>query len=171
MQHVGVREDEVRAAADLRALLARRVAVVDRGTDLLRQAEGVDRARLVLGERLRRVQVQRARLRIAAQDVERRQVEAQRLARRGAGGDDRRAGPGGEQRLRLVRPQRRDARPGQGVEQRRVKLVRQRLGDRFAGALEGLAHEPLVGPAEVQQGTPGMDFGGDGHALAIVRAP
>ena len=102
VQHVGVREDEVRAPADLRALLARRVAVVDRGPDLLGQPEGVDRARLVLRERLRRIQVQRARLRVAAQDVERGHVEAQRLARRGAGGDDRRPLPRRLQRLRLM---------------------------------------------------------------------
>ena len=39
VQHVGVGEDEVRAPADLRALLARRVAVVDRGAHLLGQPE------------------------------------------------------------------------------------------------------------------------------------
>ena len=53
----------------------------------------------------------------------------------------------------------------QRAQQRRVQLVRERLGDRGARALEGLAHEPLVGAAEVQQGAPGVDFGGDGHAL------
>ena len=81
------------------ALLARRVAVVDRRAHRLVQAERVQRARLVLGQRLGRVQVQRARACVGAQDVERRQVEAQRLARRGAGGDDRRPVERREQRL------------------------------------------------------------------------
>ncbi len=39
VEHVGVREDEVRALADRRALLARRVAVVDRRAQLLVQPE------------------------------------------------------------------------------------------------------------------------------------
>ena len=93
VEHVGVREDEVRAPPDLRALGARRVAVVDRRPHAVAQSQLGDRARLVLRERLRRVQVERAGLRVAAQDVERRQVEAQRLAGRGAGRDDRRAVP------------------------------------------------------------------------------
>ena len=46
---------------DLPARLRRRVAVVDRGLEPL-QAERGERAGLVLGERLRRVQVQRARI-------------------------------------------------------------------------------------------------------------
>ena len=65
VQHVGVRQHEVGALADRGALLLRRVAVVDRvaqGGDLqLRQA-----ARLVLRERLGRIQVERPRARVAA---------------------------------------------------------------------------------------------------------
>ena len=91
MQHVGVGEHDVGALADLRARLARRVAVVDRRAHALAQAERGQRARLVLGERLRRIEVERARARLLAEHVERRQVEAHRLARGGAGGDDRRA--------------------------------------------------------------------------------
>ena len=93
VQHVGVGEDEVRAPADGQALLALGVAVVDRGAHLLGQPEGVERARLVLGERLGRVEVERARLGVRAQDLERREVEAQRLAARRARGDDRRRLP------------------------------------------------------------------------------
>ena len=55
----------------------------------------MQRARLVLGERLGRVEVERARVRVArAASSSVGQVEAQRLARRGAGRDDRRARPG-----------------------------------------------------------------------------
>ena len=105
VEHVGVREDEVRPPADGGALVAGRVAVVDRGPHPLAQPELGDRAGLVLRQRLRRVEVDRARLRVAAEHVERRQVEAQRLARRRAGGDDRRAVPRALQRLGLVRVQ------------------------------------------------------------------
>ena len=94
VEHVGVGEDEVRPPADRRALLALGVAVVDRRAHLLVQPEGVQRAGLVLGERLGRVEVERPGARVGAEDVERRQVEAQRLAARGAGRDDRRRLPG-----------------------------------------------------------------------------
>ena len=100
MQHVGVREHHVGALADLRPRLARRVAVVDRRPQARAEAERGQRAGLVLRERLRRIQVQRTGARIAAQHLERRQVEAQRLARRGPGRDDRRPLPGGVQRAR-----------------------------------------------------------------------
>ena len=80
VQHVRVGEHDVGAPADLQALLARRVAVVDRVAHAV-DAERVQRARLVLRERLGRVEVQRARLGVAAQHVERRELEAQRLAR------------------------------------------------------------------------------------------
>ena len=53
VEHVGVREDQVRAPADRAALLLRRVAVVDRVAQE-RGAQLVELARLVLGERLRR---------------------------------------------------------------------------------------------------------------------
>ena len=104
VQHVGVGEDDVRPPPDLRPLLARRVAVVDRRPGAL-DAERVQRARLVLRQRLRRVEVERAGARVAAQRVERRQLEAERLAARRAGGDDRRARPGGMEGVGLMRPQ------------------------------------------------------------------
>src|SRR5215211_183692 len=86
-----------------RALLARRVTVVDRWPGAL-DAERLERARLVLRERLGRVEVERAGARVAAQRVQRRELEAERLAARGPRRDDRRACPGGVQRLGLVRP-------------------------------------------------------------------
>ena len=65
VEHVRVGEDQVRAAPQARAVLARRVAVVDRMAQI-GQAELGQLARLVLGERLRRVEVERARLGVDA---------------------------------------------------------------------------------------------------------
>ena len=106
VEHVRVREDEVRPAADLPAPLARRVAVVDRGARA-RELERGERARLVLRERLRRVEVERAQLRVARDRVEHGEVERERLSRRGAGRDDDvLAAPRGVPRLALVRVER-----------------------------------------------------------------
>jgi len=163
VQHVGVGEDEVRAPADLRALRPRRVAVVDRRPHPPAQAELGDRARLVLGERLRRVQVQRARLRVPAQDVERRELEAQRLARRRARGDDRRSGPGGVQRLRLMRVQAVDPARGERAGHVGVQLLGQRDGLARPPVLGRLHHEPLVLAPRAQQLVPRLDVPHDGH--------
>ena len=108
VEHVRVREDHVRAPADLRALLARRVAVVDRRPRALdaerRAARAPGPARAPSSGR------GRARGRgVAAQRVQRRELEAERLAARGPGRDDRRPGPRRVQRLRLVRPELLDA--------------------------------------------------------------
>ena len=103
VQHVRVGEDDVAVAADRGALLSRGVAVVDREPGVL-DVERVERARLVLRERLGRVEVERAGAAVAAQHVEGGELEAQRLAGGGAGGHDRRAGPAGVDRLGLVRP-------------------------------------------------------------------
>ena len=66
---------------------AGRVAVVDRGAQL-GQPERAERAELVLRQRLGRVEVERALLRLARERVEHGQVEGERLAARGAGRDD-----------------------------------------------------------------------------------
>jgi hypothetical protein len=68
VQHVRVRQDQVRALTDRAALLARRVAVVDRVAQE-RRPQLVQLACLVLGERLRRVDVDRARARVARERV------------------------------------------------------------------------------------------------------
>ncbi len=102
MQHVGVREDEVRPAANLPALLAGGVAVVDRGARP-RQLERRECPRLILRQRLRGVQVERAQLRVARDRVEHRQVERERLSGGGSGcHDDVLAAPGCVPRLALV---------------------------------------------------------------------
>ena len=87
VDHVRVREDQVRGAADLAAVLDRRVAVVDRRPQRA-QAMARQRAELVLRERLRRVEIERAVPRVARQLVEHGQVERERLAGSGAGRDD-----------------------------------------------------------------------------------
>jgi hypothetical protein len=77
VEHVRVGEDQVGALANRRALRARGVAVVDRRANLPRHPERVQRPRLILGQRLGRVQVQRPRGAVAAEHLERRQLKAQ----------------------------------------------------------------------------------------------
>ena len=107
VEHVGVGQHQVGAAADRRPLLARRVAVVDRLAQP-RRAQLAELAGLVLGQRLGRVEVERARLRLAGDPVEHRQVEGERLAARrcrwsgsgSSGGRSRRPRPGGSRATR-----------------------------------------------------------------------
>ena len=169
VQHVGVGEDDVRPPPDRRALLARRVAVVDRRLGAL-DAERVQRPRLVLRQRLGRVQVQRPRPRVAAQDVERRQVEAQRLAGGRAGGDDRRARPAGVQRLGLVGPQPVDAALAQRVGHLRVQLLGDRRLQRRPGVLRGLHDQALVVAPRLEELVPGLDVSDDGHTSMLRRS-
>ena len=123
VQHVRVREDEVRPAADLPAALARRVAVVDRGAGT-RQLEGGERARLILRQRFRRVEVERAQLRVARDRVEDGQVEGERLSRRcSRRDDDVLAALCGVPRLALVRVERVER---QGFADARVEVVGER---------------------------------------------
>ena len=136
VEHVRVGEDDVRPLADLPAALARRVAVVDRRLEPL-QAELGQRPRLVLRERLRRVEVERPRLRLAGDRVEDGKVECKGLSRCRAGGDDDvlsapRRFPG----LGLVAVQGGDAGRDERGRDARVEVVRQRLELRVAGWLD-----------------------------------
>ena len=108
VEHVGVREHDVRPAADLPAPFGRRVAVVDRRAHA-GDAELRERTRLILRERLRRVEVERARVAVGGERVEDGEVERERLPRRGAGRDDDVAVARGRVRLRLVRVELGDA--------------------------------------------------------------
>ena len=65
MEHVGVRQHEVRVRPDQRPFRPRRVAVVD-GRLELRELQRADRAELVARERLRREEEQRGGLRAAS---------------------------------------------------------------------------------------------------------
>jgi hypothetical protein len=101
-------------------------------------------ARLVLGERLGRVEVERPRLRLARDRVQHRQVEGEALARGGAGGDDqvrgRRRLPGAQ----LVRVERLDPGGAQARDEVRGELGGER--DRLRGAVRfrGLGDDPPV---------------------------
>ena len=124
VEHVGVREDRVRGPADVRPPLDRRVAVVDRRAEAA-QAERGEPARLVLRERLRRIEVERPRRRLARDRVERRQREREGLPRRRPGRDDDvLAARDRLPRLRLVRVEAGDAAPLERLGERRVQLVR-----------------------------------------------
>ena len=90
MEHVGVGDHNVSRAADRRADLRRRVAVVRVGleidVDVARKA--LELRELVLRERLRREEVESARRRILRDRVDDRQVVAERLAGRRRRDDD-----------------------------------------------------------------------------------
>ena len=136
VEHVRVREDRVRPRADLASLLDRRVAVVDRRADALHADRG-EAARLVLRERLRRVEVERARLRVARDRVEHGQVERQRLAACRPGRDDEMlASLGRVPRLRLVGVERSDAAPLERIGDEGVDAGRQRCEAGGTGGLE-----------------------------------
>src|SRR5262249_23624714 len=119
-----------RPLADLPAFLRLRVAVVDRGPQL-GNAERLQRAGLILPERLRRVQVEDTGLRVAGNRIEDGQVERERLAARRAGGDDQMlaavSGLGG---LGLMAVERGDALRDERALYARVEVVRERLGNR-----------------------------------------
>ena len=106
VEHVRVGQDRVRPPADLPAALVLGVAVVDRRLHA-RDVELGERARLVLRQGLRRVEVEGAQLRVGGERVQDGEVEGERLAAGGAGGDDDvLAAPRRLERLRLVREER-----------------------------------------------------------------
>ncbi len=123
VDHVGVGEDHVRPRADLPALLGRSVAVVDRRPEPGGVQRG-ERAELILRERLGRVQVERAALRLPRHLVEHGEVEGQRLAGGGAGRHEHvLAAPGRIPDGPLVRVEPRDP---DGGPHPWVELVRER---------------------------------------------
>jgi hypothetical protein len=162
VKHVGVGQHQVRPPADLGALRLRRVPVEDRGPGAL-DAERVQGSGLVLREGLARVQVQRPGLGVAGEDVERRQVEAERLPRRGTGGDDGRAGPGRLQRLGLMGVERVDPRGAQGARHLRMERIRQLDQPRRPRVGRALGDQPVVVATGLQELVPGLDRSRDGH--------
>ena len=135
VEHVRVREHEVRPLADLPAALRLGVAVVDRRLDA-RHLQLLERAQLVLGERLRRVEVDRAFLRLRGEGVEHGQVERERLPARGARDDrDVLAARGRRPGLRLVLVELLDAARLERRAHLRVQLVRKRRGASLARGL------------------------------------
>ena len=79
VEHVRVGEHEVGPATDLAPPLRRSIPVVDRRADSC-EPELAERTGLVLRERLRRIEVERARVPVGGKCVEHRQVEGERLA-------------------------------------------------------------------------------------------
>ena len=149
VEHVGVRQDHVRGLADLRPPLGLGVAVVDRGANPA-EAQPGETPRLVLGQRLRRVEVQRPRGRLPRDRVEHGEVEGERLPRRGCRRDDhvltsRGRLPG----LALLRVEAVDAARGEGRCDARVEVGGKRLEAGVAWRLaraggELLAEEQVV---------------------------
>ncbi len=170
MQHVWVREHHIGLATDVCARLPRGVAVVDSRSHTLGQPERVQRARLVLGERLRRIYIHCARRPISAEHVECGQVEAQRLARRRPGRDDRRPGPGGVQRLRLMGVQPLDPDPLERRQHIWVQLRGWIHQLHPSGSIMRLAHEALVRAPLIQQSAPRLGSPVDSQGLEIVEA-
>ena len=84
VQHVGVGEQDRRRAPQQRPLVLRRVAVVDGGCHA-GQAEAVELARLVLGERLGGEEEQGARLGVGGERLEDGELVAEALAARRPG--------------------------------------------------------------------------------------
>ena len=153
VQHLGVGEHDVGVRADPRALVGGGVAVVGRGDEVGHQPLA-EAAELILRERLGGEHQQR-RVAAAGDDrVDDRQLVAERLARRGAGGDDDVAiGAERLDRGGLVRPQRVDAAGPQPFGHRRGELGGRARGaggargDRRVGddAVEVLVREVVEG--------------------------
>ncbi len=150
VEHVRVGEDRVRPRPHLAPLVDRRVAVVDRRPHA-GHAEGCEAARLILRERLRRIEVERARLRVAGDRVEHGEVEGERLAARRACRDgDVLAARCGRPCLGLMLEQRGDAlaleRRHDALVELRGKRRRRRLPRRLARDIgDLLSGEQLVG--------------------------
>ena len=162
MEHVGIREDHVRPAADLPPALGRRVAVVDRRADV-RRMQRCQRPGLILRQRLGRVEVERTLLRFARQGVEHREIEAERLARRRPCREDQvLAARGRIPRVALVRVQRVE---GQCRPQPRIELLGQRNHARLAGGDRFDMGELFA----FEQVVPGDGAGGR-HSLRSLRS-
>ena len=168
VQHVRVGQDQVRSPADGRALLVRRVAVVDRRAHR-RQPERVQGTCLVLRQRLGGVEVECPRGGVAAERVEHGQVERERLAAGGAGGDDRVPLERRGQRVGLMGVEVLHPGPGQRLAQGRMEHIRHGLEQGVLGALAGARHE-LLALTAFEQRLPGHLRAGRGHRFAIVRA-
>ena len=150
VQHVGVREHQVRVLADQRALALRGIAVVDRRAHL-RQLERAHRAQLVARQRLRREQEQRRRLRRGERGLGGRDLIDERLAARGAGGEHdvasgaHRLEPRGLMRVEprdAEQPEPRDEHLGQALGERQH---RRRVGGQVAHVHEALGRSRVGG--------------------------
>ncbi len=185
VQHVGVRHHDVGPGPDRLPRVLRGVPVVgerpDVGPDRLDHP--VELRELVLGQRLRREEVEGPRVRVLEDAVEDGQVVAERLARGGRGDDhDVPARPDVLVRLALVGVEARVPAPPERLPQRRVQVLREvhdlgRLGREVPERGEdGLRAERLLDLEALQHGEKGpLAVGaGQGERLAqggILRPP
>ena len=154
VEHVRVREDHVRASANVASLLRRCVAVVDRDPEA-RQPECRERAGLVLRERLRRIEQERPGVWVAGDRVEHGKREGKRLARGGRRRDHCIPARGGNvPQLGLMRPEPGDPAPverfGDGRRDSGIGDARPRAGgrDRAMDDLRGRGDKRLPGCVE-----------------------
>ena len=171
VEHVRIRQDEVGPAPDLPAPLRLGVAVVDRRAHA-RNAQRGEAARLVLRERLRRIEVQRTRLRLARERVEHGQVERERLAARRAGGDHHvLLASRGVPHRPLVGVDPLDSLRRERLGDARVELVGERREARVVRGLRREVRELLA----LEQASPGCDDGChpaiEAGTVARVRLP
>ena len=151
VEHVRVGEDGVGPCPHLTPLLGRRVAVVDRRPHA-GHAEGCEAARLILRQSLRRIEIERARLRVAGDRVQDGEVEGQRLAARRAGRDgDVLAAPGCRPRLGLVLEEARDPLAPERGHDSLVELARQRCRRRLPRRLGAEIRDLLAGEQLVRE--------------------
>ena len=128
VEHVGVRDDHMARAADRGADRGRRVAVVRVGLELDVDVHGepFELGQLVLGERLRREEVERAHRGVFCDRVDDGEVVAERLAARGRRDDDRvLSGVRGLEGLGLVRVERFDPAPAERRDDAPVEPARE----------------------------------------------
>ena len=132
VEHVGVRQHEVRVRPDQRAFRPRRVPVVD-GRFELRELERTDRAELVAREGLRREEEQRRGFRDGERGVGERELVHERLP---AGGPRREHHVAAVREhlepLGLVRVQALDPEQSQPADQQLRKVGRERTHERRA---------------------------------------
>jgi hypothetical protein len=148
MEHVRVREDQVRARPDRPSLLARGVAVVDRVAKE-RRPELRELPGLVLGQRLGGVEVERPRAAIRRQRVQDREVESERLPARRARGDDHMPLHRRLEALRLMRVELLDPAFPQRRRHGRMEPVGQGRGVGPARAVARCPHQPVaLGPPQ-----------------------
>ena len=167
VQHVRVGEDEIRALSDRRPLALGSVTVVDR-VPKGGHAQLGQRPRLILCERLGRVQIQRPGPRVGGEHVQRREVEAERLAARRAGRHDRVAAfHHALPRVGLVRIERVDAGVCERLLHGRVQLVRDRAEEGLLRELLSGRDQPLVlaGDQPFERIGPVADSGGGRQPL------
>ena len=141
MEHVGVRQHEVRVLPDQRSLGLGRVAVVGGPPDL-RELQGAHRAELVARERFRREQIQGRRFGDGDGGLRERDVVHQGLSARGAGREDHvSSGSEGLEPSGLMRVEPLDAEQAEAGAHDLGQVLRERIQPRLSRSQLPHAHE------------------------------